>query len=135
MVNQTLYCVRGVSGAGKTSLVANLILTLPNAVMVAADDEFSLPDGGYSFEPNRLPYAHRNCLKRAEQALADDVEHVFVCNTFTQEWEMKNDFDIAISHDCRIVTLIVENRHGGKNVHGVPEATLTKMKNRFDVQL
>jgi hypothetical protein len=31
--------------------------------------------------------------------------------------------------------LIVENRHGGVNEHGVPEEKLVQMKNRFEVQL
>jgi hypothetical protein len=31
--------------------------------------------------------------------------------------------------------MIVENRHDGKNVHGVPEDKLEIMKNRFEVKL
>jgi hypothetical protein len=34
-----------------------------------------------------------------------------------------------------VVSMIVENRHGGKNVHGVPEDRLEIMKNRFEVKL
>jgi hypothetical protein len=31
--------------------------------------------------------------------------------------------------------LIVENRHGGINEHGVPEEKLVQMKNRFEISL
>jgi hypothetical protein len=31
--------------------------------------------------------------------------------------------------------MIVENRHGGKNTHGVPDEKVEVMKNRFQVKL
>jgi hypothetical protein len=34
-----------------------------------------------------------------------------------------------------VFTVIVENRHGGKNIHGVPEDKLQIMKDRFEVKL
>jgi hypothetical protein len=34
-----------------------------------------------------------------------------------------------------VFTIIVENRHGGKNVHGVPDDILEKMKGRFEISL
>jgi hypothetical protein len=35
----------------------------------------------------------------------------------------------------RVTSMIVENRHGGKNEHGVPDDKLETMKNRFEVKL
>ena len=60
---------------------------------------------------------------------------IAVSNTFTQEWEMKDYFDLADKYGYKVVSLIVENRHGGKNVHGVPEDKLEIMKNRFEIKL
>jgi hypothetical protein len=60
---------------------------------------------------------------------------VVVSNTFTQEWEMQPYYDLAKEHGYRVYSIIVENRHGGVNIHGVPQETLEKMKNRFEVQL
>jgi len=60
---------------------------------------------------------------------------IIVSNTFTQEWEMQAYFDMADRWDYRVTTLIVENRHGGVNVHGVPQETLTKMQERFEIKL
>jgi hypothetical protein len=44
-------------------------------------------------------------------------------------------FDLAEKHGYRVYSLIVENRHGGVNEHGVPEDKLEIMKNRFEVSL
>jgi hypothetical protein len=33
------------------------------------------------------------------------------------------------------VSLIVENRHGNKSVHGVPEVVMEKMRDRFSFNL
>jgi hypothetical protein len=34
-----------------------------------------------------------------------------------------------------VFTVVVENRHNGKNVHGVTEDKLEIMKNRFELKL
>jgi hypothetical protein len=43
--------------------------------------------------------------------------------------------DLAEKHGYKVYCLVVENRHGGVNEHNVPEETLEKMKNRFDLKL
>jgi hypothetical protein len=60
---------------------------------------------------------------------------IVVSNTFTQEWEMDWYFKIAKKYDYKVFSIIVENRHGGKNVHGVPDEKLEIMKNRFEISL
>jgi len=60
---------------------------------------------------------------------------IAVSNTFTQEWEMEDYYKLAEKYNYKVVSLIVENRHGGKNVHGVPEDKLEIMKNRFEIKL
>jgi hypothetical protein len=44
-------------------------------------------------------------------------------------------FDLAKEYGYRVYSLVVENRHGGVNEHGVPEEKLVQMKNRFELQL
>jgi hypothetical protein len=60
---------------------------------------------------------------------------IIVSNTFTQEWEMQAYYDLAKSWGYTTFSLIVENRHGGVNEHGVPDEVLTKMKDRFEIKL
>jgi hypothetical protein len=61
--------------------------------------------------------------------------NIVVSNTFTQEWEMKFYKLIAKKYGYKVYTIIVENRHGGVNQHGVPEDKVEQMKNRFEIKL
>jgi hypothetical protein len=60
---------------------------------------------------------------------------IAVSNTFTQEWEMEPYNKLAEKYGYKVFSVIVENRHGGVNTHGVPEDKLEIMKNRFEVKL
>jgi predicted kinase len=66
---------------------------------------------------------------------ADLNKVIVVSNTFTQEWEMKPYFEMADRYDYKVFSIVVENRHGGVNEHNVPEEVLTKMRERFEVNL
>jgi hypothetical protein len=48
---------------------------------------------------------------------------------------MKEYFDLAEKYGYTVVSLIVENRHGGKNIHGVPDEKVEQMKKRFEIKL
>ena len=52
-----------------------------------------------------------------------------------KDWEMEPYFKLAEKYGYMVFTMVVENRHGGKNLHGVPDDTLEKMKSRFEIQL
>ena len=62
-------------------------------------------------------------------------ETIVVSNTFTQEWEMKPYMDMAKEWGYRVFSIIVENRHGGVNQHGVPDEKLQQMNDRFETKL
>jgi hypothetical protein len=38
-------------------------------------------------------------------------------------------------YDYKVFAIVVENRHGGVNVHSVPEEVLESMRNRFSIKL
>jgi len=44
-------------------------------------------------------------------------------------------FDLAKTYGYQVFSLIVENRHGGLNQHGVPEDKVQIMKDRFEIKL
>lgn len=131
----TLYLFRGVPGAGKTDLAENLLLTLPESACYAADDYFTDENGNYNFDASKLKDAHELCQNNTENAMKGRVKHIFATNTFTRPWEMKKYYELAKNHGYRVVSLVVENRHGNKNIHGVPEETLDQMVKRFEVKL
>jgi predicted kinase len=72
---------------------------------------------------------------RTKEAMKSGVSKICVANTFTTEWEMKPYFELAQEYNYRIFTVVMENRHGGTNVHDVPDAVLQKQKSRFNIKL
>lgn len=136
MIN-TLYLIRGLPGAGKTSLVKSIQNSFASHITsehIEADQYFYM-SGEYKWNPDLIGKAHASCKLRTMKALSNSIQHIFVSNTFTTEKEMIFYFAAAETYDYRIVTLIVENRHGKKSIHNVPDETVSKMKNRFSINL
>jgi len=128
-----LFLIRGISGAGKSTL-AKILVGDKDYCHKEADMYFVNSDGSYKFNPSQIKDAHAWCQEEVEFLMK--YEHkVVVSNTFTQEWEMLPYYDLAKKYGYRVHSLIVENRHGGVNEHGVPEDKLEIMKNRFEVKL
>ena len=93
-----------------------------------------MKDGEYKFNPKQLGFAHQFCQNRCSEAMVLGKD-VIVSNTSTTEKEVKTYTDFAEKYDYKVVSLIVENRHSGTNVHNVPEEALIKMKDRFTIKL
>lgn len=132
-MNKTLYLIRGLPGAGKTTFATDLAESL-NLDMFEADDYFYDRGGNYNFDPSKLREAHQACQDGAECCMVAK-RGVVVSNTFTTEKELKPYLDLAEKYGYRVVSLIVENRHGNQSVHDVPQETVGKMKNRFSIKL
>jgi predicted kinase len=129
-----LFLLRGLPGSGKSTL-AKMLVGGKDYCHKEADMYFVDRVGNYNFKPSQLKDAHKWCQDEIEFAMKYDHSPVVVSNTFTQEWEMQSYYDLAEKYGYRVHSLIVENRHGGVNEHGVPQETLDKMKNRFEVKL
>lgn len=129
-----LFLLRGLPGSGKSTL-AKMLVGDKNYCHKEADMYFVDRVGNYNFNPSQLKDAHKWCQDEIEFAMKYDHSPVVVSNTFTQEWEMQSYYDLAEKYGYRVHSLIVENRHGGVNEHGVPEDKLEIMKNRFEVKL
>jgi len=132
-----LILLRGLPGSGKTTL-AKIILQLRSTdepEILSADDFFEDNEGEYNFDPTKLKEAHNYCQFRCSERMRQQKAKIVVANTFTQEWEMDEYFKMAERYNYRVHTVIVENRHGNENIHGVPEDKLQQMKNRFNVKL
>jgi len=139
-VNETqgeLILLRGLPGSGKSTL-AKIILQLRSTdepEVLSADDFFEDKEGDYNFDSSKLKEAHNYCQFRCSERMRQQKARIVVANTFTQEWEMDEYFKMAERYNYRVHTVVVENRHGNENVHGVPEDKLQQMKNRFQIKL
>lgn len=130
-----LFIIRGLPGSGKSTLAEFLAEFLPEAVHCSADQYFEDEEGNYTFDASNLRHAHTYCKAKVKALMSKETHNIIVHNTSTQEWEMKDYIDMAKEKGYRVFSLISENRHGGKNIHNVPEEVLEKMKNRFEVML
>lgn len=132
-----LILLRGLPGSGKTTLgniiLKNFLTDQPD--VLSADDFFINEDGAYVFDATKLKEAHNDCLLRCANKMKNQIFRIVVANTFTQEWEMEKYYEIAERYNYRVHSIIVENRHNGENIHGVPSEKLEQMKNRFNIKL
>lgn len=132
-MNKSLILTRGIPGSGKSTLAE--LLSEDGKYPVFSADQFFEKDGKYNFDASKLFIAHKQCQSKTEKAMIAETPKIFVANTFTTEKEMKEYFDLASKHGYKVFSVIVENRHGNKNVHSVPAETLEKMKGRFVVKI
>lgn len=123
---KTLIILRGIPGSRKST--AAELLSENGKYPVCTSDDYFMVDGEYRFDMTKLGAAHLNCQKLAEKYMKEGHQKVFVANTNTTEKELNTYLRMAKANDYRVVSLVVENRHGNRSVHDVPEATLEAMK-------
>ena len=132
---KTLYLLRGLPGAGKSTLASQLADS-----HFEADMYFTNENGQYLFNSSEIKKAHAWCQSEVHTAMilnhtTGDNEKIVVSITFTQGWEMEPYYKLAESYGYRVFSIIVENRHGGENQHGVPEDKIEAMRVRFEFRL
>lgn len=129
-MDKILYIVRGIPGSGKSTFAKTL-----GGQHYEADMYFIDENGDYNFDVTKIKDAHQWCQSFVKTDMIMEYPKIVVSNTSTQEWEMKPYFDLAKEFGYTVFTIIVENRHGGKNQHNVPEDKIEQMINRFEVKL
>ena len=134
-----LFLLRGLPGSGKSTLANSIVES--DFLVCEADKYFYDKEGNYNFDGSKLKDAHEFCRNTVETYMKDSMVNdqfyrkIVVSNTFTQEWEMDAYFTLAKQYGYQVYSIIVENRHGGVNQHGVPAEAVERMKNRFEVKL
>lgn len=131
-----IWLIRGIPGSGKSEFAETVkSVSKGGSVKMVAADDFRMVDGEYVFNSIPSKEAHQKCRSRVGEWLRGGTSIIIVHNTFTEDWEMQEYFNLAEEHGYKIRTVIVENRHGGVNTHGVPVEHLKRMEDRFSVHL
>lgn len=139
-MEKNLYIVRGLPGSGKSTMALSLV---DHDFLVCEADKYFIDKetGEYKFDATKLRNAHDFCRNTVEKYMKDNqvndqfYTRIAVSNTFTQEWEMEPYFELAKKYGYRVFSIVVENRHGGKDIHNVPQVALDTMENRFQLKL
>jgi predicted kinase len=134
-MEKILYIVRGIPGSGKSTFAKTL-----GGIHIEADQYFVDADGNYNFDGSKIKLAHEYCKGQTKAWMKTDgdqvsVDKIVVSNTFTQEWEMEPYFELAKEFGYKVFSIVVENIHGGKNIHNVPDDKIKQMKERFVIRL
>jgi predicted kinase len=136
-MGKNLYIVRGLPGSGKSTFARSI--AKPYQIFEA--DQYFMKRGKYNFDATKLKEAHDDCKQRVVRRMRENLfnsiffNNIVVSNTFTQDWEMKYYRSIGKRYGYKVHTIIVENRHYGSNVHGVPQDKLQVMEDRFEIKL
>lgn len=129
-----LILVRGLPGAGKSTLVAK---NWPGATLVETDQEFMV-NGQYRFNAGKLGEAHTRTQERAFNLMAASFPVIVIANTFTQGWEMSIYLRFAkhFGYGISVVDLydggLTDKELAARNVHGVPEESIARMRARYE---
>jgi predicted kinase len=103
--------------------------------VLSADDFFIDSNGEYVFDSSKIKEAHNQCQFRCSERMRQQKSKIVVANTFTQEWEMDIYYEMGERYNYRVHSVIVENRHGGENVHNVPPEKIKQMEDRFQIRI
>lgn len=140
MDEKILYIVRGLPGSGKSTFAQKLV---DSDFLVCEADKYFIDKetGEYKFDGSKIKDAHKYCQDLVETYMKDSMvndqwyREIAVSNTFTMEWEMTYYFELAKKYGYKVFSIIVENRHNGENVHGVPTDKIEQMEDRFEIKL
>jgi len=123
---KSLMLLRGLPGSGKTTL-AGLLVTIPGAVAVSADDY----PGRYDVEDAFLKEeAHDWCLFQTERHMLRKAPVIVVHNTFVTREEIYPYRDLAQAYGYRLFVVTVEGDHWSE--HRVPREVMEKMRRDWE---
>ena len=66
---------------------------------------------------------------------SEEYFEIVITGTLSTDEDVDRYRALADKYGFIVVSLIVENRHGGKNVHDVPQEVIDEMRTIFSVKL
>lgn len=131
MKDKVLIILRACPGAGKSTLAE--ILTSKENICTA--DDYMMEGDKYVWKVEKLHMAHTKCQEKCKNLMVAKTPLIVVANSATTKKEIQPYMDLATGYGYMTFSLIIENRHNGKNVHNVPDEKVKIMAERFDIKL
>jgi predicted kinase len=129
-----LMLLRGLPGSGKSTL-ATILSEEGKYPVFSIDDYFTDKDGVYKFDYLENHKAYKACELNVQEAMSAGVAKIFVHNTFTIDWEMEPYIKLANENSYMLHVVTVENYHGSKNIHDIPDEHVARMKEKYKIRI
>jgi len=127
---KTLLILRGLPGAGKSTLAKHLLLHSVNAKELSLD----LFIEQFGYHETMMKEWSNELKEKCEFYMQNEVELIIYHGVNAQGWSYTPFLDMAKEHDYTAFVLIVENFHGGIN-ESVPVLKWNKMQEKFKIHL
>lgn len=125
-----LIILKGASGSGKSTFADFIKNGWWNSheVSICCADDYFTKDGVYNFDVTKLSEAHSECKANFNASIDAEFPVIIVANTNTNDWEYAYYTNIAKENGYKIFHIVIENRHGSKDIHGVPDGVKERQK-------
>lgn len=124
---KVLLIIRGVPGAGKSTIAFSLVQSGLFQDYYEADMYFETPDG-YKYNKAKIKEAHEWCYKKVKQAMENGYNTI-VSNTSTEQWQYQKYIDLAKELGYNIQIMLLQSEF--LSVHPVSGHITERMKNEI----
>ena len=124
---KSVIVLRATSGNGKSTF-AEYLKSLHKDVVICCADNYFETSKGYQFDVTKLGEAHAQCYNKFRLCVDTNAECIVVANTNTSEKEFIKYDDYAKANGYMVFHLVMENRHGNKDIHNVPSEALENQR-------
>lgn len=123
----TLYIIRGCSGSGKSTFSKELA-EVTGGIRYEADMYMYDEDGHYDWQAGKLKAAHRWVYEGIRGCMINAKGPLIIADTNVKIRDLQLYLDLAAEYNYRVISLVLENRHGNKSIHDVPDKTMRRQE-------
>jgi tRNA uridine 5-carbamoylmethylation protein Kti12 len=137
---KTLIILRGLPGAGKTTIIKKLEKQYSETATVCSADHFfyfgkeHIPEN-YHFQRDMLNKAHGSCRTNCSKAIQENKPLIIIDNTNIKLRDFKDYIELAYDGGykiiCHSITGMTAEDSFNSNVHNVPIETCAKMLSSY----
>lgn len=137
--NKFCFILRGLPGTGKNILAELLAhIAKPESARILSTDDYFMKDGKFQFDKTQLKEAHKVTWEKFKKEVESDSPLIIINNTNFKKYHYSHYVDYAQRHNYFVSIVIipfndVTNRElAQRNVHGVDQDTIRRMRHSFE---